>query len=103
MQVLEKVSRALSRNYGINVVFRGNQACTDGKQIILPSLPEDLDESTEAKIRGFCDHEIGHLKYSSFDILRTIRNKELMNLTNLIEDMRIEKRLADDYAGYCSA
>ena len=99
MQVLEKVSRALSRNYGIRVVFRGNQACTDGKQIILPSLPEDLDESMEAKIRGYCDHEIGHLKYSCFDILKTIHDKELHNLTNLIEDIRIEKRLSDDYAG----
>ena len=41
MQVLEKVAKAVSRNYGINLVFKGTQAMTDGKTIYLPSLPPD--------------------------------------------------------------
>ena len=63
MQVLEKVAKAISRNYGITVKFMGTDAYTDGKQIVLPSLPENLDEKAAIKCRGYCDHETGHVLF----------------------------------------
>ena len=98
MRVLEKVSRAISRNYNIRVVFKGNQACTDNKMLVLPMLPENLDEEAETLVRGYCDHEIGHLKHSSFEILKEIAPRE-KPLCNLIEDIRIERELGKEYPG----
>ncbi len=98
MHILEKVAKALSRNYGIEVEFKGKHAATNGTKIVLPTLPEDITETDEMKIRGLCDHEIGHLKYTDFSQFKSCTGK-VRKLTNLLEDFRIEKCLGDDYPG----
>ena len=37
--VLEKIGRIITRQYGIEIVFEGTGASTDGKTIQLPSMP----------------------------------------------------------------
>ena len=101
MQVLEKVAKAISRNYGVQVYFKGRDAYTDGKMIVLPTLPDHLDATDEAKVRGYCDHEIGHVVYTDMpvykDYARTGRKQS--NVLNLIEDLWIEKKQGVDYPG----
>ncbi|MBW2150028.1 MAG: hypothetical protein JRI22_23850, partial [Deltaproteobacteria bacterium] len=38
---LEKLSRILSREYGVQVIFHGTRCYTDGRTIHLPSIPDD--------------------------------------------------------------
>jgi len=102
MQVLEKVAKAVSRNYGIQLVFKGTQAKTDGKTIVLPTLPENLDENDEAKVRGYCDHEISHLLETDMDAFKKLGrdgNRTLFDVLNLVEDLRCERAMGKRYPG----
>ena len=102
MQVLEKVAKAVSRNYGINLVFKGTQAMTDGKTIYLPSLPPEIDENDEMKVRGYCDHEVSHLLETEIELFKRVGKeggKTLFDVTNLIEDLRCERLMGKKYPG----
>jgi hypothetical protein len=111
MRVLEKIARALSGKYDVNVVFRGTEGMTDGKNIILPALPEDyqLTPEMELKIKGLNDHETAHIRYSKnsigkkdgvFAMIAEHRDpKTIKVLTNLFEDIRIEKLMGIDFPG----
>jgi len=103
MQVFEKIAQTMARRYDIDVRFAGNEASTDGKTIYLPALPETIDERIMTLTRGYCDHETGHIKHSSFTILHEILKMKnagaIKDLTNLFEDIRIEKIMTGEYAG----
>lgn len=102
---LDKVANAIGEKYGIQVVFKGSQAATDGKQIVLPALPEgEIDDETAVKTKGLCDHEIGHLKFSEFGnifkrIGRMKNAKQVKSVTNCLEDIRIERAMSNEYIG----
>ena len=53
---LERLARTLTDQFGVQVVCQGDEAWTDGKQIMLPSLPEPLDEPLERMVVGYLDH-----------------------------------------------
>lgn len=106
MKALETVAKAVADNYKVKVIFQGSQARTDGKTIILPSLPQDPDEMSEtlvSKFRGFCDHEIGHVKFTDMNVFHRHpelrEDKGLKNMLNIIEDVRIERAMIDKYIG----
>ncbi len=102
MNALEKVARIIGKNHKVTVQFKGTRAYTDGKMIVLPALPEYIDEANLSMIRGYCDHEVGHVLHTSFsdDIKKKLlSNMRLMKVTNLIEDLRIEKLVANEYLG----
>ena len=97
--IVERVSRILSRQYGVQVVFEGTGACTDGKTIFLPSLPTDIDQETIDDIWGFCSHETGHCKFTDFPTFRSSINKFHQNLLNAVEDVRIEREMGKEFPG----
>jgi hypothetical protein len=103
MHVLEKVAATLSRKFNVQVVFRGNSASTDGDTIYLPSLAESISEELAEKVKGYCDHEVGHIKYSDFKILQEIGFMDnavrIKALTNMLEDIRSEGKLGREYIG----
>lgn len=101
MKVLEKVAKALSRNYGIKVQFKGTQAYTDYKSIVLPMLPDNINKDDEAKVRGYCDHEIGHLLHTDPKVsqLAHLEPNTIKNMRGLLEDFRIERDNAATYIG----
>lgn len=104
MEVLEKVSRAIAADYGVTVTFSGTRAYTDCKTINLPMIPEEmLNEESIDLLRGYCDHEIAHVLYSSSDILKsrefTSASEEVSLLTGIIEDIRVESVMSKKYEG----
>jgi cobalamin biosynthesis protein CobT len=101
MQVLEKVAKALSRNYGIKIKFQGNQAYTDYKTITLPMLPLDLNENDIVKVRGYCDHEISHLLNTDPEVTKLAcgAGEEVKRVRGLLEDFRCERDIANIYIG----
>lgn len=54
---LERLARTLVDRFGVEVVCKGDNACTDGQRIVLPSMPDPLNEGLERMMVGHLDHE----------------------------------------------
>ncbi|CAH7360581.1 VWFA domain-containing protein [Vibrio chagasii] len=80
------------------VQIQGTKAGTTGHSTVLPlgnmEDPEYLD-----MLEGMMDHENGHCKHTDFSVWYSIRNKLVQQLTNIFEDVRIEKLVAREYPG----
>lgn len=103
-EAVVKITQMLS-GQSITVTQRGSSAYvtrgTDGKPKVvnLPYLPDNASEELCMAIQGFLDHEVGHVLFSDFGILDEMPNQRIHNLTNLLEDARIERRMAERFAG----
>lgn len=53
---LERLARTLIEQFGVKVTCQGDNAWTDGRQIVLPSLPDPLNNGLERMMVGFLDH-----------------------------------------------
>lgn len=92
--VLESVAKSLSDTHDVQVVFYGNECHTDGIVITLPSLPEKVPENMIMKLRGFLDHEAGHIAFTDFDDYRKLPKNNIERFAlNAIEDIRIELKM----------
>lgn len=95
---IERLGRILAAQYGIEVVFEGNQAMTDGKKIYLPYF-DDLSEEFRADINGFLDHEVGHCRFTEFDSMAKCKTRFHKDLLNAVEDVRIEREMVKEFPG----
>lgn len=92
------VAAALGRRFGVEVVIQGNDAMTNGKVIVIPALPPDSDLKEVAW--GYLAHEAAHVRYTDFEAIRQSTSSALRKqITNVLEDVRIEKALAQEYPG----
>jgi len=108
MHEMQATSKIFGRKHGISVVFKGDQAGTDGKQIFLPALPlsKELTPAQVRAMRGYVDHEAGHIRHSDMPRImdfydRCINNgkSDLKNLHNVLEDIWMEDKVIKDYPG----
>lgn len=108
MHEMATTSAIFGRKHGIHVEFKGDQAATDGDTIYLPALPlnQDLTPAQVRAMRGFVDHEAGHLRHSDMPRImefydRCIHNGkgDLKDLHNCLEDIWMEDRVCDEYHG----
>jgi hypothetical protein len=54
---LERLARTLTEQFGVKVLYQGNDAWTDGQQIVLPSVPEPLTRGGTPSVRPTaCGH-----------------------------------------------
>lgn len=92
----------------VSVIFEGKDAKTDGENIFLPELPSDADLTREQiqMMRGYVDHEAGHIRHSDMPFIMEEYQKwgkngheGLITLDNYAEDMWIEPRVIQDYPG----
>jgi len=99
---LKRVAQNITKRYDLNIVF-SNAVKTDNKTIWLnPNLPESLKVDTLPKkvliMIGCLAHEIFHVEYSDFSILKAefpadrYRSKIMHFIANIIEDAYIESR-----------
>lgn len=95
---IEKLGRILAGQYGIEVIFEGNQAMTDGKKIVLPYVAK-MTEEMQADLNGYLDHEVAHCRFSSFDEMARSKNKMHHHMLNAVEDIRIEREMINLYPG----
>lgn len=91
---------------GIKVTQRGTSAYVEpdatGKPVLinLPYIPDNATEELCEAIQGFLDHEVAHCLFTDFKAAnKIVRNPKLHNLMNILEDARIEKRMAEMYRG----
>ena len=97
---LPLLASVLGDKYGVEVHIGGNQASTNGKVIYIPSLPIESDDTVLALVRGYIDHESGHIRYTDNEAVKDAKMDAVTKyLWNAIEDWRIENRLADIFPG----
>ncbi len=104
---MRTTSAILGRSHGISVVFEGDEAKTNGKTIYLPSLDlsGQLTNEQVKAMRGYVDHEAGHIKHSDMPRIMDFYEKcgeskaALARLHNAIEDRWMERRVMSDYVG----
>ena len=88
---LRFTASALAEKRGLKLSIGGNTAYTNGKQIVLPNLPED-DQTARVLAAGYVDHESAHVKWTDF----TIKNNPWQNI---LEDVRIERLQGERFPG----
>lgn len=95
------VARALADNLGVTLRFGGAVASTDGKVINLPNI--DPDDVRGAEIAyGYLAHEASHVKHTDFslDVFGGVEPSPVeARMTNLVEDLRIEQLMMNEYPG----
>ena len=90
----------LGRKFGVTITFGGKDAWTDGSRINIPALPVDADKELLLLIRGYIDHEAGHVRETDFSLLHTEQLTKLEHtISNVIEDWRIEKKMGEVFPG----
>ncbi|UTF50644.1 VWA domain-containing protein [Desulfomicrobium sp. ZS1] len=100
MRSLPLVASVLGRKYGVKVEMGGADAYTDGKTIHLPAMPSKVPDTLLAMVRGFLDHEAGHVRETDFTALQEARLSPIeMHVWNTLEDWRVEHRLAALFPG----
>jgi cobalamin biosynthesis protein CobT len=100
MRSLPLVASVLGRKYGVKVEMGGAEAYTDGKTIHLPAMPSEVPDTLLAMVRGFLDHEAGHVRDTDFTALQEARLSPIeMHVWNTLEDWRVEHRLATLFPG----
>ena len=93
------VAAALGRKFGVEVGIGGHDACTDGKRIQIPDVPDD--PASRDLAWGYLAHEAAHVRYTDFAVYEQAAREGPLQalLQNRIEDVRIERALARPYPG----
>lgn len=109
-RTLEMLAVAMSEEYGVSVVCNGQIAETrydpgTGRALItIPAIPV-VDRYYRALLRGYVDHEVGHIRFSDRVLLTDgpLRHPQyagsLKNITGLFEDVVIEKAMGECFPG----
>ncbi len=95
---LQRIGRILARQYGIEVIFEGNIAKTDGKRIWLPNA-DTIDGNLKVMLNGFLDHEVGHCRDTEFGEFKNVISRFHQLTLNIAEDVRIEREMIKEYPG----
>ena len=83
--------QALGAKMGVTLRIEGDQAYTNGNEIIIPTLPPD-DHRAALLARGYVDHESAHVRHSDFE-------RSMGTWGELIEEVYIEKKQCAEYPG----
>ncbi len=109
-RTLEMLAVAMSEEYGVTVVCNGQMAETtfaqdSGRAVItIPSIPIQ-DRYYRALLRGYVDHEVGHVRFSDRVLLTDgpLRYPHyagsLKNITGIFEDIVVERDMGESFPG----
>ena len=109
-RTLEMLAVALSEEYGVHVVCNGQRAFTAFSEqtrkhvITIPSVPL-TDKHYRALLRGYIDHEVGHIRFTDQECLtREVLGHQdivgsLKSIALIFEDLYVERRMGEIYPG----
>lgn len=76
------------------------------QNMILPNIEVGASNELKGIMRGYLDHEVGHLLFTNFPSIKktlaTLKGKEyqyVYSLFNIVEDARIEQKMKEKYDG----
>jgi cobalamin biosynthesis protein CobT len=96
-RALPIVAAAYGDQFGVGVTLSGDDARTDGKNIVLPLL-KNMSELKDV-LFGYLAHEASHVRDTDFDVVRQCKSAIEKSFLNLIEDIRIEKSIQEVFPG----
>ena len=101
---MQQTAAIFGRTKELKIHFEGENAYTDGEQIVLPSIPHgvEFDQETTMVMRGYVDHEAGHCRHTDFAAARPFFetcSPDAKAIHNCLEDMWLERRVMDEYPG----
>ena len=105
---IQQTAAVFGRNKECNVVFEADGetavAYTDGTEITLPSLPDNLEFTHEEvmTMRGLLDHEAGHVRHTDFASVKKFgdtQSQQAFSISNTLEDIRLESLVMEEYPG----
>lgn len=97
---LPLLAAVLGNQYGVKVEIAGSEAYTDGRTIHIPSISLEHNEDILPLIRGYIDHEAGHIRYTDFEELRSANLDPFTHsIWNALEDCRIEHKMSEVFPG----
>lgn len=105
---IQQTAAVFGRNKECNVVFEADGetavAYTDGTEITLPSLPDNLEFTHEEvmTMRGLLDHEAGHVRHTDFKSVKKFsdtQSQQAFSISNTLEDIRLESLVMKEYPG----
>lgn len=89
----------------LRVTQRGDSAYVlyDNNQrpylVNVPNVPENAPEGLLVAIEGFLDHEVGHVLFTNPEMLATAKLTGNASLFNMVEDVRVERKMCEKFAG----
>lgn len=93
------VAAAYGEKFDVKVLIQGQDAYTDGESIVIPAANPDAPRYQQVAW-GYLAHEAAHIRHTDFDVVAEAASHPLRKaLLNIIEDIRIEAALAQDYPG----
>lgn len=103
----DSVKRVVGLLSGKNIPVAecGDTACVrynkKGEPVMvnIPSIPDDASPALMNAIRGFLDHEVGHLLFTDEKVVKKMRNTKAFGLWNALEDVYIERRMSEVFTG----
>lgn len=102
---IEMVVRMLA-NKGIKVTQSGIQAFVsydkttlEPERVNIPMISEKSSPELVIAIKGFVDHEVGHLLFTDPKIIKRAVEEKVGNLHNIFEDTFIEAQMKKAFAG----
>ena len=101
---MSKLASMLGARYGVKVQVSGTGAFTDynGKSPIINLPLVTAERGQEVLLRGYIDHEAGHVRYTSRKIFSNAgvqQNYFVKTLWNICEDVYIERRMSATFRG----
>lgn len=98
-QAFPIVAAALGDKLGVRVRVGGQDALTDGDIIQVPAYDGD-DPGYRDVAWGYLAHEAAHVRYTRFEyFVQAAATPIRKAILNILEDVRIEKSLAENYPG----
>lgn len=99
---MSKLASMLGARYGVKVQVSGTGAFTDysGKSPIINLPLVTAERGQEVLLRGYIDHEAGHVRYTNREIFARVQRVYLeKTLWNICEDVYIERRMSAAFRG----
>lgn len=101
---MSKLASMLGARYGVKVQVSGTGAFTDyrGKSPIINLPLVTAERGQEVLLRGYIDHEAGHVRYTNRKILNNAGVQQryfTKTLWNICEDVYIERRMSAAFRG----
>lgn len=99
--VVERLARLLTSQWGIKVVFRHGKCETNGKIITLPTIPPGASKELLNAMHGHLDHEAAHVVFTKFNEVTVDKKTQpkLFSAFNALEDLRINHKWVGVYPG----
>lgn len=101
---MSKLASMLGARYGVKVQVSGTGAFTNyrGKSPIINLPLVTAERGQEVLLRGYLDHEAGHVRYTNRKIFSNARVQQsylVKTLWNICEDVYIERRMSAAFRG----